>query len=420
MSTRPTGDGAQESLPPLAAALPDEAALRRAFIAEYPLLTREARTDLGADADALSPKVVEGAFVRAWDARARLATPAQLHEFLVQDVHHASARALSKRFAAHRFSSAGSTHPHEEARAVSHAIAEADIEQSWSHIMHALHGEVHSPAALADAAAISRHEAAHHIADATRETSLKGPLAIGAVGLALALGAGIYIDRLGTDARVAQALSAADVRVHTSLSSQMGVVSLDDGSSVRIAPETKLTIPSSFGERLRAVKLDGGAAFRIAKGEAPFQVHVRNAVIVATGTAFTVRAYPGDSGVSVVVTEGSVDVRRGDSHTPVAAGAALVVGGTSSHPASADERSEADAWRQGQFIVAGKPLRDVLPELRRWYNMDILADKALLDRRVTIRASLDSSRQAIRGIEQSAGLEFGWAGQNMVFREKAK
>jgi hypothetical protein len=38
---------------------------------------------------------------------------------------------------------------------------------------------------------------------------------------------------------------------------------------------------------------------------------------------------------------------------------------------------------------------------------------------VTLRASLDSSRQAIRGIEQSTGLEFGYIGPNMVFREPA-
>jgi transmembrane sensor len=229
----------------------------------------------------------------------------------------------------------------------------------------------------------------------------------------------VYIDRVGTDARAAQALSAADVRVHSSLASQIGVVSLDDGSSVRIAPETKLSIPSAFGARLRAVKLDGGAAFRIAKGDAPFQVHARNAVIVATGTEFTVRAYPNDAGVAVVVTEGSVEVRQGETRTPVKAGSAIVVGITTAHPASVSERDEADAWRQGQFTVANRPLRDVLPELRRWYGMDIMADKGLLDRRVTVRAWLDSSRQAIRGIEQSTGLEFGWAGQNMVFREKA-
>jgi hypothetical protein len=40
-----------------------------------------------------------------------------------------------------------------------------------------------------------------------------------------------------------------------------------------------------------------------------------------------------------------------------------------------------------------------------------------MERPVTLRASLDSSTQAIRGVEQSTGLEFGYVGPNMVFRE---
>ena len=58
--------------------LTDESALHDAFLAEYPTLAAEAKAELGAEAAALSPKVVEGAFVRAWDARTRFQTPAQL------------------------------------------------------------------------------------------------------------------------------------------------------------------------------------------------------------------------------------------------------------------------------------------------------------------------------------------------------
>jgi hypothetical protein len=42
---------------------------------------------------------------------------------------------------------------------------------------------------------------------------------------------------------------------------------------------------------------------------------------------------------------------------------------------------------------------------------------ASLERKVTFRASLDSTRQAIRGIEESTGLQFGYIGQNMAFHE---
>jgi transmembrane sensor len=397
--------------------LSDEAALRTAFLAEYSSLSEKARADLGADAAGLGAKVVEGAFVRAWDARAQFRSPAQLKEFLVQDVHHAAARALSRRMAAHRFSPGGGAR-HDEAHIVAHAIAAADAEQSWSHIMHALHGEVHSPQALAEAAATSRHEAAEHIATVTRETSIVRPLAIGALALAAVMGIGMYLNAAGADARVLRALSAADVTVHSSLASQIGIVTLRDGSQARLAPESKLTVPSAFGDRFRAVKLEGTATFTVAKGTAPFQVLARNAMVIATGTVFTVRAYPNDSSVTLVVDEGSVEVKNGEVRTPVATGGSLVIGAKApSRPASADERSDAEGWKTGTFSIVGRPLREALPELHRWYGLTILVpDPANLDRPVTVRASLDSTRQAIRGIEKSTGLQFGYVGQNMVFQ----
>ena len=80
-TTVPPRDGA--SVPPSGgSALPNEDALRRAFFARYAAVGAQARAALGEDAANLTPKVVEGAFVRAWDARSRLSTPEQLDQFL--------------------------------------------------------------------------------------------------------------------------------------------------------------------------------------------------------------------------------------------------------------------------------------------------------------------------------------------------
>src|SRR4051812_11325922 len=161
---------------PLRTPLADENALHDAFLAEYPTLSAEATAELGSEAAALTPKVVEGAFVRAWDARARFRTPAELHQFLVEDVHHAAARALSRRAAAHRF--AGHEVPGKRA---AHATETMNMEQSWAHVVHALHGEAHSPQALAQAAALSRHEAAEHIAVIEKDVPVWKIVAVAAV-----------------------------------------------------------------------------------------------------------------------------------------------------------------------------------------------------------------------------------------------
>src|SRR5258705_1151034 len=128
-------DGGAPTPTPLTVALADEEALRQLFLAEYSSLYAEARADLGDDARALAAKVVEGAFVRVWDARTRFHTPAEVHQFLIEDVHHAAARALSRRAGAHRLSGGF--------KQGAHAVEDETPDVAWQHIMQALHGEAH-------------------------------------------------------------------------------------------------------------------------------------------------------------------------------------------------------------------------------------------------------------------------------------
>lgn len=411
----PRDSNAPQSLSALpSTALGDENALKSAFLIEYPALSSEARADLGEDAIALVPKVVEGAFVRAWDAREKIKTAEELHQFLVADVHHASARALSRRAAAHRF---GNSVKHED----HHVSGDVDPEQSWAHIQHALHGEEHSADTLAAVAAASRHEAAGHIGAVGKSAPVWLAFVLGGVAIAAVAGGIFAMDRMAAKGKITKALASADARPITTPAGRAGNVNLNDGSTANMAPESKLVIPQDFSSTFRGVGIEGAATFTVAKGlEKPFEVHARQAVIVATGTAFTVSAYPGDPGVTVVVREGSVDVRHGDISHPLAAGAALVMrdDGTT-HPANDAERAEASGWTTGTLAVENRPLKDALAMMKRWYGYEIRVPKtALLDRKVTMRASLDSGMQAIRLVEESSGLEFGYAGQNMVFRER--
>jgi len=407
-------DGGTHTPVPTGVALADEEALRQVFHLEYSALYAEARAELGDNARALAPKVVEGAFVRAWDARARFRTPAEVHAFLVEDVHHAAARALSRRSAAHRLSGGG--------KQQAHTVQDEPEEEAWQHIMHALHGEAHSPGALAEAAAHSRHEAAHHIADSAKERPLWVPLLIGAVVLMGLLGLAAYMTRLSTDAKFARALAQPDLKPVATVSAQIGNLTLDDGTKVKLAPETKLTVPKGFGPEMRAVKIEGMAEFNVAPGiEQPFNVIAGNTSVVATGTAFTVRSYPGDSVVTVAVSNGTVKVGKGKQATDVAAGSAVVATGSSARAATPAEREQADAWRTGTLVVTDVKLSEALSSLKRWYGLTILApNQQLLDRKASFRAPLDSQKVAINGIESSTGLTFGWIGQNMAFYEPDK
>lgn len=411
--TVPRTDGDALTPPPPGTTLTDEGTLHTVFLAQYTTLLTEARSRLGADAAMLGAKCVEGAFVRAWDARTRFQTPEALTQFLVEDVHHAAARALSRRVAAHRFAG-------HEGHAEAHVTGEVTPDQSWTAIQHALHGESHSPQALADVAAASRHEAAEHINVMTKGGPQWKAIAFAIGVLALGIAGTFWADRAAQNGRVNKALNAPDARIVTSATAQIGNVSLDDGTKVHLAPESKMTIPPTFGPDLRAVRFEGLASFDVATVEkSEFQVRARDVIIIAKGTSFTVRAYPGDSAVTVVVDKGSVEVRQGEAIQLLAAGRALSLrAGGPARDATPSEKEEADGWRTGMLAVNERPLKEVLPQIKRWYGADILVkDLTLLNRKVTMHASLDSLLQAIHGVETSSGLAFGYVGPNMVFQK---
>src|SRR3954466_1043421 len=127
--------------------------------------------------------------------------------------------------------------------------------------------------------------------------------------------------------KVAQALNAQDVRVVPTPPGRAGEISLADGSTAHVAPDSKLTIAKDMGPALRGIKIEGAVEVDVWPGlKDEFQAQVRDAFVVAKGTKFTIRAYPEDSVAMVFVTEGSVEVRRGADGppTPVAQGTGLV------------------------------------------------------------------------------------------------
>ena len=218
------------------------------------------------------------------------------------------------------------------------------------------------PQALADAAAASRHEAAEHIAVIEKSVPVWKMLGVIVAVAAVLFGAVAVMNYLGADAKIAAAVNAADVRVVPSLPAQIAVVTLDDGSTVRLAPESKLSIPQGFGPDLRAVKIEGAGTF-------PWRPASRR-------TSRCTRATPSSS-PRARVHRAQLRGRRGDDRRrargiggravgdetqALAAGAALVVAiDRTTRPSTAGEADEAAGWNTGTLAVTNRPLREVLP-----------------------------------------------------------
>jgi ferric-dicitrate binding protein FerR (iron transport regulator) len=112
--------------------------------------------------------------------------------------------------------------------------------------------------------------------------------------------------------------------------------------------------------------------------------------------------------VIVRVKDGEVKVDAGKEARTVAAGKAIAVAkdGTMSEP-TADAVDQAFSWTDGKLTFTNTPLKTVMSEMARWYNLPVMTkDSSLYSRPVTMSVELQSSKDAIAELEKTANVKF--------------
>jgi transmembrane sensor len=99
----------------------------------------------------------------------------------------------------------------------------------------------------------------------------------------------------------------------TNNSSKPQIITLSDGSSVLLQPNSKLSYPKIFTGNERKVYLSGEGFFEISKNpKKPFYVYANEIVTKVVGTSFRIKAYSNQPDVEVLVRTGKVKVKSND------------------------------------------------------------------------------------------------------------
>lgn len=158
---------------------------------------------------------------------------------------------------------------------------------------------------------------------------------------------------------------------------QTAKVTLDDGTVIHLNAGSSLSFPNHFepGEE-REVRLKGEALFEVAHDEAaPFTVDCGRCRTTVLGTRFNIRSYDEDNPV-VTLLEGSVRIGCDHGETLLKPGqsvevAAEAAGNNAMNVAEAD-LDVVTAWQQGQFYYHGQTLGQILTDIGRWYNVNVV------------------------------------------------
>jgi transmembrane sensor len=235
-----------------------------------------------------------------------------------------------------------------------------------------------------------------------------------AIAASVIMVAGAAIGYVALNNRHSTAASAPiPMRLYATARGERADFHLIDGTRVILGVDSRMQVPADYGTRERTIHLEGEAYFEVQHDRTrPFLVRTANAVTEDLGTRFAMTAYPGDTLAHVVVAEGKVALRPAGS--PAGSGTALSPGDLGKLDASgiATVTSGVDvdrylAWTKGRLVFDDTPLREVLPQLSHWYDVEFeVADGALASRRLTATVAGEALPQTLELIASSLDLRY--------------
>ncbi len=147
---------------------------------------------------------------------------------------------------------------------------------------------------------------------------------------------------------------------------------LADDSKVWLNAGSSLTYPVSFQSKERKVSVTGEAYFEVFHDASkPFVVSNGSMNIQVLGTHFDVNAFHDNGDIKVTLLQGSVKINNGDASGILKPGEQASVNTEIKIQTDIDV-NEVMAWKNGYFQFNNASLQNVLKEISRWYDVDVV------------------------------------------------
>lgn len=192
---------------------------------------------------------------------------------------------------------------------------------------------------------------------------------------------------------------------------------LADGTKVWLNAASSITFPTSFSGKERIVKITGEAYFEVVHDALhPFKVKVGDQTIEDLGTQFNINAYPDEPAMKTTLINGKVKISDGSQTALLKPGYQAVVSPSgSSITVQAADLDQVMAWKNGNFEFEGTPLKDIMRQISRWYNVDISYQGTIAE--VEFGGSISRSKninEILSVLETTKGVHFKIEGRRII------
>ncbi|MBJ7879221.1 FecR family protein [Gelidibacter salicanalis] len=161
---------------------------------------------------------------------------------------------------------------------------------------------------------------------------------------------------------------------------------LADGTKVWLNSETKLKYPIAFieGQTRQVELLYGEAYFEVSPSSnhngSKFNVKTKLQDVEVLGTEFNIKAYQNDTNIYTTLVEGKVAINRMDKVQHLSPNQQSILNRDDNELAiiNIDVYNEI-SWKDGLFSFKGKPLKEIVTVLSRWYDIEFEFDNENLE-----------------------------------------
>ena len=235
--------------------------------------------------------------------------------------------------------------------------------------------------------------------------------------------------------KVAETSSVAYNTITTPKGKQYMII-LADGTKVWLNARSSIRFPIAFPETDRRVEINGEVYFEVAHQadkagkKIPFHVAINTpsgkaGEIEVLGTHFNVSAYDDEPAIKTTLLEGSVQIKSNNSWQRLSPGQEARL----PHPSSLSgdaitlikdaNTAQAIAWKNNLFDFDNETLPDVMRQLARWYDIDVVYEG-----QIPIKHYFGSARRQVniseifKMLEIAGGVEFRIEGKQVIVQAK--
>lgn len=194
-------------------------------------------------------------------------------------------------------------------------------------------------------------------------------------------------------------------------------LTLPDGSKVWLNAESSLRFPTTFLGNERKVILTGEGYFEVAHNkDKPFHVSVNQTVIEVLGTQFNVNAYGDGGSMKTTLLEGSVKLSEGNNSVIIEPGQQAVINNVSNSLMvnKTVNLEEVVAWKNGIFQFDETDIKNVMKQIGRWYDLDVVFEGKVPDKKITGKIYRNVNVSKVLKIMESLKIHFRIEGKTLI------